>query len=575
MDRHRNSATALGHVLLDAISDVNGGAMLVVDGDDLVLYASPHLLVLFDIPEFYLAPGTRLRDFLGAIYDHCLRTTLSQTPTSRESWLSERVAAHWRERLEITDYTSKKRAVRGVMRRMSSGLGICILSDVTEQKKREENWRADLERIKVTEDILDSLPQPLLVLDEHLKIAASNKAFLAMVKRSEDALMDQPVSTVLDPSFVARLQKATDGVPDKTGYIAIAGSSDAADKPAAYLHRVGKTGRSFMVVTFTNIMSAPHGNLVLQPQPSSMLASKTANAPANHARSGGRHRPDTVVPDTVVPDTVVIVTGDSLFETTALRALQRIGTDHCVVRNQAELQAFLSLTESLGITLDLSVIDSAMPAAIADIARNRARSVVVIDRQNLGDTLARRLGPKPQPAPPMSSHEPSHPAIDPPVPDGLEILVVEDNEVNQIVFSQILEGMGCRYRLATNAAEAVSIWKSHKPPVVLLDISLPDMNGMDVCRLMRREELDGRPRCLIVGVLVPAFDHDRPRCLEAGMDDVIVKPLSPDMIEQLLRRHLSGQWPVQGPVQGPVPGPARGSVQESIEGKRSGVPPAK
>lgn len=71
-----------------------------------------------------------------------------------------------------------------------------------------------------------------------------------------------------------------------------------------------------------------------------------------------------------------------------------------------------------------------------------------------------------------------------------------------------------------------------------MDISLPDINGMDLCRLMRQRQRAGDPRSAIIGVLVPAFDHDRGRCLDAGMDDVIVKPLSPDMIEQLLDRHL-------------------------------------
>lgn len=547
MDRHGDSPSALEHALLDAISDANGGAILVVDGDDLVLYASPHLTLLFDIPEFYLSPGTRLRDLLGAIYDHCLRPTAAPAPSSREGWLAERVAAHWRERLEVLDFTSKKRVVRGAMRRMSSGFGICILSDVTEQKKREETWRADLERVKVTEDILNSLPQPLLVLDEHLTIAATNRAFATLVQRGEDSLMELPASAVFDAAFVAKLQSAAKEANNGAGVIAITNSDQQnagkQDQPVAYLHKVGKAGRSFLVLTFTAVSTSPRQNLAAPaPKPAKPVA-KAPTLPLKTAKPTGQTR------DIQVPDTIIIVTSDPGFEADALRVLQACETDHCIVRNQSELQAFLNLTGSIDIAIDLAVIDSAMPAAAANIARGKARSVMIAERQTIVEMLGKQfkapLGRRANlSAVPKCVSTPTAPVK--PALDGLEILVVEDNEVNQIVFSQILEGLGCSYRLATNAAEALAIWQREKPPVVLMDISLPDMNGMDVCRLMRRKEVEGQPRALVVGVLVPAFDHDRSRCLEAGMDDVIIKPLSPDMIEQLLRRHLTGQWRTKG-----------------------------
>lgn len=557
MDRHGDSPSALEHALLDAISDAHGGAILVVDGDDMVLYASPQLTLLFDIPEFYLTPGTRLRDLLGAIYDHCLRSTVSPAPSSREGWLAERVAAHWRERLEVLDFTPKKRVVRGAMRRLSSGFGICILSDVTEQKKREETWRADLERVKVTEDILNSLPQPLLVLDEHLTIAASNKAFATMVGRSEDSLMELPASAVFDAPFAAKLQSAAKETNNAAGVIAIT-TPDLQDagkqaQPAAYLHKVGKAGRSFLVLTFSAVSISPRQTLFASAPHAS---TPVANAPTRPLKSvkpsqetGGLRAPDISPAETSSPKTIVVVTSDPGFEADALRVLQAYQTDHCIVRNQAELQAFLNLTASIDITIDLAVIDNALPAAAANIARGKARAVMMIERQTIAETLGKQfkapLGRRSNlSAAPKRNPTPTAPVK--PVLDGLEILVVEDNEVNQIVFSQILEGLGCRYRLATNAAEALAIWQREKPPVVLMDISLPDMNGMDVCRLMRRKEAEGQPRSLVVGVLVPAFDHDRSRCIEAGMDDVIIKPLSPDMIEQLLRRHLTGQRLTQG-----------------------------
>lgn len=535
MDRQKEWSSALEHTLLDAICDASSAAIVVVDADDLLVYASPQVIVFCDIPDFYLKPGTRLRDFLGAVYDHCLRNGHSGPLASREVWLADRVAAHWRERLDVSDYTSRKRVLRSVVRRLPSGLGICVLTDVTEQKKREESWRVDLERIKVTESILDSLPHPLVVMDEQFRIAASNKAFAAMVERREDTLAELPASAVFDAPFVHRLQNAVAELRGESDSIAIAPSDPSetgTQQPlSAQVYRVGKTGRSFIVVAFTAVMPPP-GEHARPVEPKSEATLKTV--PANGISPADKPR----------PETVVIVTSDTVFETRALQALKSLTTDHCVVRNEAELQALFHLVQSIDIRIDLTVIDSAMPKSLAAIADHNTRSVVVIDHQHVSDTLRQRLQ---TPATALlrgdlagSISASSRPDVQ--TPERLSILVVEDNEVNQIVFSQILDGLGCSYHVAANAADAMAIWQSEKPPMVLMDISLPDMNGMDVCRLMRREEKASQTRSIIVGVLVPAFDHDRPRCLEAGMDDVIVKPLSPDMIEQLLHRHFGERW---------------------------------
>jgi CheY-like chemotaxis protein/PAS domain-containing protein len=562
MDRLKDRTSALEHTLLDAVCDASGAAILIVDGDDLVAYASPQLAIFCDIPEFYISPGTRLRDFLGAVYDHCFRAGSPNMHATREVWIADRVAAHWRERLDVADYTSRKRVIRSVVRRLPSGFGICVLTDVTEQKKRDENWRVDLERIKATESILDSLPQPLVVLDDQFTIAATNKAFAAMVQRREDLLVEMPASAVFHASFVEKLQAAAAEADDKGGFVTITQShpfdgpaaSDGRnpDRPVAYVHQVGNVGKPFIVVSFA-VTTTPPGQHVLR-SPSSATktaphAGRSAPEPLSMAKSEARPRADVIaygknMPETLVPETIVIVTNDAVFEANALKVLQLHSADHCVVRNHSELQAFFSLVESIDIRIDLTVIDNTMPFSLADLAGQKARSVVVIDRQNVEETLEQRLK-KPAKVGMRSGTRtimPPQVVSNLPAPAALDILVVEDNEVNQIVFSQILDGLGCSYHVAVNAADALSIWQKEKPLMVLMDISLPDMNGMDVCRLMRRAELDGQVRSAIVGVLVPAFDHDRPRCIEAGMDDVIVKPLSPDMIEQLLLRHLGERW---------------------------------
>jgi CheY-like chemotaxis protein len=120
--------------------------------------------------------------------------------------------------------------------------------------------------------------------------------------------------------------------------------------------------------------------------------------------------------------------------------------------------------------------------------------------------------------------------------------VAEDNDINQIVFSQILEGLGYRHMLAATGDEAVRLWAEHRPQIVLMDISLPGFNGFEAARLIRQmEETGDGTHTPIIGVLTQAFERDRAECVKSGMDDVIMKPVSPDMLEMVFQKYLMGE----------------------------------
>ncbi|MUZ61435.1 response regulator [Agrobacterium vitis] len=535
-DRTWASALVLEHSLLDAVCDAQGSAILVVDSDDIIVYASPQLLNFFEIPEFYLQAGTRLRDCLGAIYDHCIRAILSPNPPSREEWLAERVASHWRERFETLDRTVKKRTVRQLNRRLANGFGICAISDITEQKKREEQWRIDLERVEVTENILDSLPQPVMVWDRQHIVVGINKAFVAMMGTSEDAILGRPAADLLESRFLASLQQAEQQVGVRERFIRIADPGSQQASPAAYINRIGKTDRSFCVVTFASVDGAAH---LLRP--TIRAESRNAPGPAAHITSPLSPPQQQPHPATEPPredslrQRVLIASSDPIFLANAVGVLPQQASDRCIVHSPYELRAVIELARSMAMSIDLIITDRAMSVSREQLALDDTTRTLVADRNSVAERLTQHL----QPRAATSARTGSHPAGIVRAPKKtVEILVVEDNEVNQIVFSQILEGLGRSYKLAVNGADALAIWQAERPPIVLMDISLPDINGMDLCRLMRQRQRPGDPRSAIIGVLVPAFDHDRGRCLDAGMDDVIVKPLSPDMIEQLLDRHL-------------------------------------
>ena len=112
----------------------------------------------------------------------------------------------------------------------------------------------------------------------------------------------------------------------------------------------------------------------------------------------------------------------------------------------------------------------------------------------------------------------------------LDILVAEDNEVNQLVFSQILDGLGLTYRLASNGRTAVEMHRTLKPRLILMDVSMPEMNGLQATAAIRQAEEGMGTRTPIIGVTAHALKGDREKCLEAGMDDYLSKPVSPNKL---------------------------------------------
>ncbi|UCI27302.1 response regulator [Mesorhizobium sp. B2-8-5] len=136
----------------------------------------------------------------------------------------------------------------------------------------------------------------------------------------------------------------------------------------------------------------------------------------------------------------------------------------------------------------------------------------------------------PVPAAPESTAAPSGP---------IDILIAEDNDVNQLVFGQILNGFGLSYRIAGNGRTAVEMYRSLRPRLVLMDVSMPEMNGYEATRAIRAIEQQNSDRTPIIGVTAHALKGDREKCIEAGMDDYLPKPVSPDRLGAKIGTWLS------------------------------------
>lgn len=118
---------------------------------------------------------------------------------------------------------------------------------------------------------------------------------------------------------------------------------------------------------------------------------------------------------------------------------------------------------------------------------------------------------------------------------GIDVLVCEDNEVNQIVFTQILKDKGYRFKIAHNGEEGVALYQKYSPKVILMDVSMPIMNGHKATQEIRKIEADSDARVPIIGVTAHALKGDKEKCFEVGMDDYLSKPISPDALSTKLQ----------------------------------------
>ncbi|MEA2736250.1 MAG: hypothetical protein QOE14_2701 [Humisphaera sp.] len=120
----------------------------------------------------------------------------------------------------------------------------------------------------------------------------------------------------------------------------------------------------------------------------------------------------------------------------------------------------------------------------------------------------------------------------------LRVLVAEDNEVNQEVVKEILTDAGCTVTLVSTGAAAVQAVASHEYDVALMDCQMPEMDGFEAARRIRNAEGHAQPvECgalPIIALTANAIQGDRERCLNAGMDGYVAKPIDPDLLFQAI-----------------------------------------
>ena len=301
-----------------------------------------------------------------------------------------------------------------------------------------------------------------------------------------------------------------------------------------------------------------------------------------------------VTPHDVTGARVLIVDDNSVNRAILMEQMNAWGFDACAAENGPEALAVLKETARLGGRVDCVVLDYQMPGVSGSdvaaamrtvpalvhtpiimltsvdqslsLAQNRdlgigtqlikpARSSALLEalvshiqrhhddiaipivsgeRSPADEEIARPAAEQLRTAPPETASPSGYPSQQ---SRRLDILVAEDNEVNQLVFAQILSDTPYSFEIVRNGRLAVEAHAEMRPGLILMDVSMPEMNGLEATNAIRQAERDTE-HVPIVGVTAHALKGDRERCLAAGMDDYMSKPISPNMLLEKIQRWL-------------------------------------
>jgi CheY-like chemotaxis protein len=123
---------------------------------------------------------------------------------------------------------------------------------------------------------------------------------------------------------------------------------------------------------------------------------------------------------------------------------------------------------------------------------------------------------------------------------GLDVMVVDDNLANARLMNSILKRFGVAPRIAPGGREAIESYVANPPDLILMDIQMPEVDGFQAAREIRRIEAEGGlPRCRIIAVTADILENCRADALKAGMDGYLTKPVRIPDIQALVEQ----PWP--------------------------------
>jgi CheY-like chemotaxis protein len=163
-----------------------------------------------------------------------------------------------------------------------------------------------------------------------------------------------------------------------------------------------------------------------------------------------------------------------------------------------------------------------------------------IRQSELREAIARVLGAeKPDGAIPLITRYSLQDAREP--GSSLKVLLAEDNLVNQRLAVRLLEKRGHRVVVASNGLEALAALKKETFELVFMDVQMPEMDGMEATAAIREEEKRSGEHVPVVALTAHAMKGDREKCLAAGMDGYLTKPIRPQELDEVLEVYVKNR----------------------------------
>jgi CheY-like chemotaxis protein len=232
------------------------------------------------------------------------------------------------------------------------------------------------------------------------------------------------------------------------------------------------------------------------------------------------------------------------------------GHESAAVGSGADALAVLEAAANAGAPYEVVVLDGQMPgmdgfelaAAILDLPALRDTRLVMLASTGDHRARAREVGIATYLTKPVRREslleavagarrdEPDVPAA-PVSTTALRVLIAEDNEVNQLVIEKMLTKRGVEVDIANDGVEALAKLATGAYAAVFMDCQMPNLDGYSTTARIRERERAGE-RMPVIAMTAHAMKGDRERCLEAGMDDYLSKPLRPEALDEVLARWL-------------------------------------
>ncbi len=263
---------------------------------------------------------------------------------------------------------------------------------------------------------------------------------------------------------------------------------------------------------------------------------------------------------------ILILEGSAVVRNLLFEQCRRWGMQPQAVENAAQaLEMFRK-----GMTFDVALVDAVLPgmggaAAAAEIQKIPSATMMpvvfltALGKKNGGDesrvvfahTVSKPIRPSQlctiiqramlSPRIPSGQAAPEKTEVPMAVRLPVRILVVDDNEINQKVAVRILQQFGYQSQVAGNGREAISAIEHDPFDFILMDVMMPEIDGLEATRIIRRRQMTGehenfRSRIIVVAMTAHAMQGDREKCIGAGMDDYLSKPVRPKDVREMIEK---------------------------------------